>query len=141
MAEDEPINQMILADNLAEDGATVVMVGNGQGGARPYRRGWRCEAYDIVLMDFADARPWTATRPRVILALAPDLLIVAQTAHALEEEREKCLGAGMVGHIAKPIDPDELVLVVVNMHVQKSNVRSSGARSSGNTGVDCQVRR
>jgi adenosylhomocysteinase len=49
---------------------------------------------------------------RRILALAPDLPIVAQTAHALEEEREKCRAAGMAGHIAKPIDPDELVLVV-----------------------------
>ena len=111
LAEDEPINQMILADNLAEDGANVVMVGNGQEALdRIVADG--AEAYDIVLMDLQMPAMDGYEATRRILALAPDLPIVAQTAHALEEEREKCRAAGMAGHIAKPIDPDELVLVV-----------------------------
>ena len=111
VAEDEPINQMILADNLAEDGANVVMVGNGQEALdRIVADG--AEAYDIVLMDLQMPAMDGYEATRRILALAPDLPIVAQTAHALEEEREKCRAAGMAGHIAKPIDPDELVLVV-----------------------------
>ena len=111
MAEDEPINQMILADNLAEDGANVVMVGNGQEALdRIVADG--AEAYDIVLMDLQMPAMDGYEATRRILALAPDLPIVAQTAHALEEEREKCRAAGMAGHIAKPIDPDELVLAV-----------------------------
>jgi hypothetical protein len=60
---------------------------------------------------------------RRIAELAPDLPIIAQTAHAFSEEREKCLAAGMVGHIAKPIDPNELLRVVLE-HVaarQKSD--------------------
>ena len=111
VAEDEPINQMILADNLAEDGANVVMVGNGQEALdRIVADG--AEAYDIVLMDLQMPAMDGYEATRRILALAPDLPIVAQTAHALEEEREKCRAAGMAGHIAKPIDPDELVLAV-----------------------------
>ena len=49
---------------------------------------------------------------RRILELAPDLPIIGQTAHALGEDRDKCLAAGMVAHIAKPIDPAALVDLV-----------------------------
>jgi CheY-like chemotaxis protein len=133
VAEDEPINQMILADNLAEDGATVVMVGNGQEALdRIVADG--AEAYDIVLMDLQMPAMDGYEATRRIPALAPDLPIVAQTAHALEEEREKCRAAGMAGHIAKLIDPMSWCSPSANMLDQESNVRLSGARSSGYTG-------
>jgi CheY-like chemotaxis protein len=41
------------------------------------------------------------------------LPIIAQTAHAFGEERARCFAAGMVGHIAKPIDPDELRAIIL----------------------------
>jgi CheY-like chemotaxis protein len=48
-----------------------------------------------------------------ILELAPDLPIIGQTANAFAEDREKCFAAGMVGYIAKPIDPEALVGLVL----------------------------
>ena len=41
-----------------------------------------------------------------------ELPIVAMTAHALVEERERCLQAGMNDHITKPIDPDALFAAI-----------------------------
>jgi HPt (histidine-containing phosphotransfer) domain-containing protein len=41
-----------------------------------------------------------------------DLPIVAMTAHALVEERERCLQAGMNDHVTKPIDPDALFAAI-----------------------------
>jgi CheY-like chemotaxis protein len=53
----------------------------------------------------------------VIRELAPDLPIIAQTAHAFGEERDKCLAAGMVGHVSKPLDSNEL-LALIRQHVK-----------------------
>ena len=59
---------------------------------------------------------------RQILALAPDLPVIGQTAHAFALELEHCLAAGMVGHIVKPIDPDALVALVLR-HVKTRDDR------------------
>jgi HPt (histidine-containing phosphotransfer) domain-containing protein len=51
---------------------------------------------------------YEATRAIRQTTSAEALPIVAITAHALKEEVERCLAAGMNGHISKPINPDEL---------------------------------
>ncbi len=111
VAEDDEINQMVLKENLSEDGARVVMVANGREAIeRLIQDGYR--TYDLVLMDvqMPEMDGYEATRR--ILELAPDLPIIGQTAHAFTEEREKCFAAGMVGHIAKPLDPEALVRLI-----------------------------
>jgi PAS domain S-box-containing protein len=108
VAEDDAINQMILEENLLEDGAQVTMVTDGHEAVESVRRGGR-HAYDVVLMDVQMPVLDGYEATRRILALAPDLPIIGQTAHAFGEERKKCFEAGMVAHIAKPIDPEALV--------------------------------
>ena len=116
VAEDEPINREILLENLIEDGANVVMVTNGREAVERLIADGR-DAYDVVLMDLQmpEMNGYEATRR--ILELAPDLPIIAQTAHAFEEEHEKCLAAGMVGHVSKPLDSNEL-LALIRQHVK-----------------------
>ena len=52
---------------------------------------------------------------RLIRELAPGLPVIGQTAHAFAEERDKCYAAGMAGHIAKPIDPQALVTLILRI--------------------------
>jgi CheY-like chemotaxis protein len=87
------------------------------------------DAYDIVLMDIQMPVMDGYEAARRIRALAPALPIVGQTAHAFDEDRRKCLDAGMVGHIAKPIDPQALTRLVLRvMDGQRDRVRPSPHR-------------
>jgi len=61
---------------------------------------------------------------RRIVDLAPGLPIVGQTAHALAEDRARCLAAGMVDYIAKPIELEKLAEVILR-HTQPRIRRAS----------------
>ena len=112
VAEDNPLNQAMLSDTLTEAGARVTMVEDGRAAVEAVRNAGQ-DAFALVLMDvqMPEMNGYEATRQ--IHAFAPDLPVVGQTAHAFGEDREKCLAAGMLTHIAKPIDPDELVRQVL----------------------------
>jgi CheY-like chemotaxis protein/anti-sigma regulatory factor (Ser/Thr protein kinase) len=111
VAEDEEINRTILEDNLIEDGARVVVVDNGREAVERIAREGH-SAFDFVLMDIQMPEMDGYEATRRIKAIAPELPVIAQTAHAFSEERERCLAAGMIGHLAKPIDPQALLQLV-----------------------------
>jgi len=55
------------------------------------------------------------------------LPIIAMTAHAMVEERERCLAAGMVDHITKPLDPPSMFKALLRW-VQARPVEAAAAR-------------
>lgn len=114
VAEDEPVNQAVLEYMLTEDGARVTLVNDGREAIERVATDG-AQAYDIVLMDvqMPDIDGYEATRQ--IIKLAPGLPIIGQTAHAMAEEKAKCLAAGMADHIAKPINHDALVDSVLRL--------------------------
>ena len=109
--DDNEINQRVLEDFLIEEGARVTLAETGQTAVDCVVRDG-CEAFDVVLMDLQmpDMNGYEATR--LLQVLAPDLPIIAQTAHASAEERQHCLSAGMVGYVTKPFDFDELTVLI-----------------------------
>lgn len=111
-AEDDAVNQMVLEDNLLEFGARLTMTANGQQAVEQVAAHGG-GGFDIVLMDIQMPEMDGYEATRRIRALAPDLPVIGQTAHAFGEEREKCLAAGMADHIAKPLDPDALVAMIL----------------------------
>lgn len=111
VAEDHELNRLVLQEMLSEEGARVTLVADGQQALDAVLREG-AGAWDLVLMDIQMPVMDGLEATRRILSLAPDLPIVGQTAHAMAEEREKCRAAGMVAHLAKPIDLDELVTLV-----------------------------
>jgi CheY-like chemotaxis protein len=69
--------------------------------------------FDIVLMDIQMPEMDGYEATRRIHLLAPALPVIGQTAHAMAEEKAKCMDAGMAEHIAKPIDLDTLVASIL----------------------------
>jgi len=111
VAEDNEVNQMLLRELLADEGCTLHLAADGQQAVDAVRKaGWG--AYDLVLMDVQMPVMNGLEATRAIHAIDPELPVVGQTGHALAEEREKCLLAGMVEQLSKPLDPDLLVATV-----------------------------
>ncbi len=103
VAEDNEVNQLVLERALELEGATATIVGDGRQAVNRVLADGR-DAYDVVLMDIQMPEMDGYEATRRILELAPDLPVIGQTAHAMLDERRECLAAGMVDHIAKPID-------------------------------------
>src|SRR5206468_6350041 len=63
--------------------------------------------FDVVLMDLQmpEMDGYQATAKLRADTRFAALPIIAMTAHATIEERQRCLASGMVDHISKPIDP------------------------------------
>jgi signal transduction histidine kinase/DNA-binding response OmpR family regulator len=110
LVEDNPVNRQLACELLRRAGAQVDTADHG-GEAVAQLETHGASAFDVVLMDLQMPvmDGYEATRVIRENAAWRDLPIIAMTAHAMVEERERCLALGMRGHIAKPIDPAGLV--------------------------------
>ena len=112
VAEDNALNRDVILDILTRSGAEVVMVEHGLEAVDALRT---MEApFDAVLMDIQMPvmDGYAATRViREDLGLV-DLPIIAVTAFARLQDREKSRAAGMVGHVVKPLNVEDLLDLV-----------------------------
>ncbi len=112
-ADDVEINRVILEDLLLQEGAQTTFASNGQEAVSlVHTRG--ADAFDVVLMDIQMPVMDGFEATRQIHGIAPGLPVIGLTAHAMAEERNKCLACGMVDHVTKPIDADLLVAAIVH---------------------------
>ena len=112
LAEDNEINRQVARELLENLGLTIDMAVNGREAVERLEQ----ESFDLVFMDIQmpemdgyQASQAIRRRPGL-----QDLPIVAMTAHAMKGDKERCLEAGMNDHISKPLDPEELKLMVCN---------------------------
>ncbi len=110
LVEDNDINQQIATELLEGAGASVIVANNGREATDILQGGPQPPAFDVVLMDLQmpEMDGYQATAKLRSDKRFAHLPIVAMTAHATIEERQRCLAAGMNDHVSKPIDPAAL---------------------------------
>jgi signal transduction histidine kinase/CheY-like chemotaxis protein len=108
LAEDNPVNQRLVARMLEKRGHAVEIASNGREAVEWFGRG----KFDAILMDVQmpeldgfDATRAIRAREKRLGVRTP---IIALTAHALNDDRERCLNAGMDEFVSKPIEATEL---------------------------------
>ena len=115
LCEDHPLNQEIAKALLEERGMEVEIAENGQSGIERFSTS-AVGFFDCILMDIRMPVVDGYEATRAIRGLnRPDaeiVPIIAMTADAFNEDVQRCLDAGMNGHIAKPIDPEALFRVL-----------------------------
>ncbi|MEY4719792.1 MAG: hypothetical protein RL563_2410, partial [Pseudomonadota bacterium] len=106
LVEDNEMNQQIASELLQDAGFFVDIAVNGQEGVDKVKQ----NMYQLVLMDMQmpvmDGLSATIEiRKSPHLATLP---IIAMTANAMTQDRERCLAAGMNDHLPKPLEPNDL---------------------------------
>lgn len=104
LAEDNDLNAEIAMTLLFDYGLIVDHVSDGIACVKQVKE----KEYDVVLMDIQmpNMDGYQATQK---IREFSDIPIVAMTANAFEEDKQKALSIGMNGHIAKPIDMDKVI--------------------------------
>jgi two-component system sensor histidine kinase/response regulator len=110
LVEDNEINQQVAREMLQDCGFVVDVAENGEVALGLVQK----FSYDLVFMDMQMPVMDGVTATREIrkhqhLELLP---IVAMTANAMEQDRRKCMDAGMNDFLVKPIDPQEMTTIL-----------------------------
>jgi CheY-like chemotaxis protein len=108
VVEDNQVNQLLVTTILAKAGMRAEVAANGLEAVQAvHHRG-----FDVILMDMQmpEMDGLEATRRiRQIGATGRAVPIIAMTANAMQEDRRRCLEAGMNDFVSKPIDTGELL--------------------------------
>jgi signal transduction histidine kinase/CheY-like chemotaxis protein len=132
VAEDNPMNQLIIDGMLRSAGHEVTIVSNG----REAIEAVKTASHDLVFMDMEMEEMDGVSATRAIRSLderVRNIPIIALTANAMPNEVARCRAAGMNSHLSKPINKNALLHIVVQWTGSPS--ASGAAPADGNEGV------
>jgi CheY-like chemotaxis protein len=127
VAEDNPVNQMVIEAMLRQLGHAVTVVANGHAALEALAK----DAYDLVLMDcnMPEMDGLVATRRLRAGAAgehAAGVTVIALTANAMDGDREACLAAGMNDFLAKPVS-----IAALRQALERTGGASTELRAAG----------
>jgi len=129
LAEDNPVNQLLVVRLLEKWGHKVVIASNGRKALEALTR----EPYDLVLMDvqMPEMNGWEATRAirEMERETGKHVPIIAMTAHAMKGDDEKCFASGMDDYLAKPIRTAELIAILDQIANRKVALQVAESRA------------
>ncbi len=121
LAEDGPDNQRLISFLLKKAGAQVTLADNGQKALDLVSAAANTQTpFDLVLMDIQMPILDGYEATRRLRAAGHTLPIIALTAHAMKEDRQRCLDAGCDDYLAKPIDRQALLRRVAQYATQNA---------------------
>ena len=117
LVEDNKVNQYVALSILKKFGLKADIAENGIQALEMLRQ----KEYDLVFMDvqMPEMDGFEATR-QIRSTLGSEVLIVAMTAEATKEDRDKCLSVGMNAYLSKPINREHLFAVLQQQLVGKT---------------------
>ncbi|MBT0625966.1 response regulator [Pseudomonas fluorescens] len=118
VAEDNPINQAIIKEQLEALGCSVTLAANGEQALQL----WQPQAFDLVLTDVNMPLMNGYELARTLRAHDPQLPIIGVTANAMREEGVRCLAVGMNAWIVKPLSLQTLRAQLVKLCKVKAPV-------------------
>jgi PAS domain S-box-containing protein len=115
VAEDHPVNQLLIRRLLEKAGCRVTVANDGREALELVK----ARSFDVVLMDLQMPEMGGLESTRKIreyqATLGTRTPIVALTAHAHDSDRAICLEAGMSDYLSKPVNPAELYRVLASV--------------------------
>ena len=123
LVEDNELNQQLAVELLEERGIQVTVAEHGEMALNCLAR----DRFDLVLMDIQMPvmDGYEATRRIRLMSEHKALPIIALTAHAMAEERARCLQAGMNDVLTKPVDPIDLNTLLVRFLVDRPQAQDT----------------
>ena len=105
--EDNPDNVYMLTRRLKKKGFELIIAGDGQEGIDKALE----ESPDLILMDLSlpTMDGWTATAEIKKIEEVKDIPIIALSAHAMPEHRDRAIEAGCSDYDTKPVDINRLL--------------------------------
>ena len=107
IAEDNPVNQLVISRALERKGHKVTITANGEEALEKYKE----QTFDIVILDLEMPVMGGEETARQMRQFNPDIPILAFSAHALSDVQKQVLEI-MNGYLAKPIDFNQLELTI-----------------------------
>ena len=113
--EDNPDNVYMLTRRLKKKGFELIIAGDGQEGIDKAIE----ESPDLILMDLSlpTMDGWTATAKIKEIEQVKDIPIIALSAHAMPEHRDRAIKAGCSDYDTKPVDIKRL-LSKISEHIE-----------------------